>query len=106
MTGKAVLLSRRFDRDGAIRIPFLSAMAMMGARDSERASYPEIVDTLAQYGAQGARDAQALFRCVVCNVMISNVDDDLRNHGFLWQGTGLSTSHPCAAAHWALMLPR
>nr|UVY99781.1 hypothetical protein K4M19_00091 [Agrobacterium fabrum] len=33
VAGKAVMLSRRFDRNGAIRIPFLSAMAMMGARD-------------------------------------------------------------------------
>lgn len=41
VAGKAVLLSQRFDRDGATRIPFLSAMAMMGARDGERGSYPE-----------------------------------------------------------------
>ena len=36
VAGKKVLLSRRFDRQGAIRIPFLSAMAMMGAQDGER----------------------------------------------------------------------
>src|ERR1700761_6343524 len=86
VAGKAVLLSRRFDRNGAIRIPFLSAMAMMGARDGERGSYPEIVDALAQYGAQGKTDAHALYRRVVFNVLISNVDDHLRNHGFLWLG--------------------
>lgn len=44
VAGKTVMLSRRFDRTGAIRIPFLSAMAMMGAKDGERGSYPEIVD--------------------------------------------------------------
>jgi serine/threonine-protein kinase HipA len=38
------MLSRRFDRKGTTRIPFLSAMAMMGARDGERGSCPEIVD--------------------------------------------------------------
>ncbi len=47
------MLSRRFDRAGATRIPFLSAMAMLGAKDGERGSYPEIVDALAQHGAQG-----------------------------------------------------
>ena len=26
------------------------------------------------------------YRRVVCNVLISNVDDHLRNHGFLWPG--------------------
>ena len=86
VAGKAVMLSRRFDRKGAIRIPFLSAMAMMGARDGERGSCPEIVDTLAQHGAKGKADAHALYRRVVFNVLISNVDDHLRNNGFLWVG--------------------
>ena len=93
VAGKAVMLSRRFDRDGVIRIPFLSAMAMMGTKDGERGSYPEIVDALARHGAQGKTDAHALYRRVVFNVLISNVDDHLRNHGFLWLGkTGWSLS--------------
>ncbi|TGQ50192.1 type II toxin-antitoxin system HipA family toxin [Mesorhizobium sp. M1C.F.Ca.ET.193.01.1.1] len=86
VAGKPVMLSRRFDRDDGYRIPFLSAMAMMGARDGEHGSYPEMVDALAQHGAQGKTDAQALYRRVVFNVLISNVDDHLRNHGFLWLG--------------------
>ncbi len=86
VAGKKVMLSRRFDRRGAIRIPFLSAMAMMGARDGERGSYPEIVDVLAEHGARGKTDACALYRRVVFNVLISNTDDHLRNHGFLWLG--------------------
>ncbi len=31
-------------------------------------------------------DAQALYRRVVFNALISNVDDHLRNHGFQWLG--------------------
>jgi serine/threonine-protein kinase HipA len=50
-------------------------MAMLGARDGERGSYPEIVDALTQYGAQEKRDAHALYRRVVFNVLISNLDD-------------------------------
>jgi serine/threonine-protein kinase HipA len=93
VAGKAVLLSRRFDRTGAIRIPFLSAMSMTASRDGERGSYPEIVDVLTRHGAQAKSDAQALYRRVVFNVMISNVDDHLRNHGFLWlDRTGWSLS--------------
>lgn len=84
VAGKAVLLSRRFDRAGTVRIPFLSAMAMLGARDGERSSYPEMVDTLTRHGAQARSDAHALYRRVAFNVLISNVDDHLRNHGFLW----------------------
>lgn len=86
VAGKAVLLSRRFDRQDGTRIPFLSAMAMMSAKDGEQGSYPEIVDSLVQHGAQAKTDARALYRRVVFNVLISNVDDHLRNHGFLWLG--------------------
>lgn len=84
VAGKAVLVSRRFDREkSGHRIPFLSAMAMLGARDGERGSYPEMVDSLARHGGQATKDAHALYRRVAFNVLVSNVDDHLRNHGFL-----------------------
>lgn len=94
VAGKKVLLSRRFDREGPVRVPFLSAMAMLQARDGERRSYPELVDALAEHGACGKTDAQALYRRVVFNVLVSNVDDHLRNHGFLWRGQGGWTLSP------------
>jgi serine/threonine-protein kinase HipA len=40
--GKHVILIRRFDRAGSVRIPFLSAMSMLGANDNEQHSYLEI----------------------------------------------------------------
>lgn len=83
VAGKAVLLSRRFDREESRRVPFLSAMAMMGAKDGERGSYPEMVDALSSQGAQAKRDTRELYRRVAFNVLVSNVDDHLRNHGFL-----------------------
>ncbi len=83
VAGKAVLLSRRFDREGEQRIPFLSAMAMLGARDGEGGSYPEMVDALARHGARAKQDSHELYRRVAFNVLVSNVDDHLRNHGFL-----------------------
>jgi serine/threonine-protein kinase HipA len=58
-------------------------MAMTGSQDGERGSYPEIVDTLTRNGARVKDDTQELYRRVVFNVLISNVDDHLRNHGFL-----------------------
>lgn len=88
VAGKPVLLSRRFDRDQGWRIPFLSAMSMTGSRDGERGSYPELVDALTAHGAQAKEDAWQLYRRVVFNVLVSNVDDHLRNHGFLWSGQG------------------
>lgn len=83
VAGKAVLLSRRFDREEGRRIPFLSAMAMLGAKDGEGGGYPEMVDVLGSHGAQATEDAHELYRRVAFNVLVSNVDDHLRNHGFL-----------------------
>ena len=51
VAGRPVLLSRRFDRDGERRIPFVSALSMMGLKDGEHGSYPELVDILTQQGA-------------------------------------------------------
>lgn len=49
---KSILLLRRFDRVDDARIPFLSAMSMLGANDNETRSYLEFVDALRQYGAE------------------------------------------------------
>jgi serine/threonine-protein kinase HipA len=94
VAGKAVLLSRRFDRAGDRRIPFLSAMAMLGAKDGAGGSYPEMVDALGTHGAQATKDAHALYRRVAFNVLVSNGDDHLRNHGFLRQGKAGWTLSP------------
>jgi len=83
---KPVLLLRRFDREGNTRIPFLSAMSMLDARDNEARSYLEFVDTLRQHGAAPKQDMEALWRRIVFSILISNTDDHLRNHGFLWTG--------------------
>ena len=83
---KQVLLLRRFDRDGARRIPFLSAMSMLGSKDNETRSYLEIVDALRQHGSAPKADMEALWRRLVFNILISNSDDHLRNHGFLYAG--------------------
>ena len=84
--GKPVLLLRRFDRDGGARMPFLSAMSMLGAQNNETRSYLEFVDVLRQHGAAPKEDMGALWRRIVFSVLISNTDDHLRNHGFLWAG--------------------
>jgi len=84
---KTILLLRRFDREGQRRIPFLSAMSMLGARDHESHSYLEIADALRQFGAQPDGDSQELWRRIVFNVLVSNTDDHLRNHGFLYVGS-------------------
>jgi serine/threonine-protein kinase HipA len=86
IAGKSVLLVRRFDRANGIRLPFLSAMSMLEAKDNEQRSYLEIVDALRRHGAAPKEDIRELWRRIVFNVLISNTDDHLRNHGFLYAG--------------------
>ena len=86
VAGKSVLLLRRFDREQGMRLPFLSAMSMLDARDNEARSYLEFVDVLRQHGAAPKEDMYGLWRRIVFSLLISNTDDHLRNHGFLWAG--------------------
>jgi serine/threonine-protein kinase HipA len=44
------------------------------------------VDVLRQHGASAKEDMHALWRRIVFNILISNTDDHLRNHGFLYDG--------------------
>ena len=83
---RPVLLLRRFDREEGTRVPFLSAMSMLDAKDNEARSYLEFVDVLRQHGAAPKEDMHALWRRIVFSILISNTDDHLRNHGFLWAG--------------------
>jgi serine/threonine-protein kinase HipA len=82
---KSVLILRRFDRSGDNRIPFLSAMSLLGAKDNDSHSYLEIVYAILQHGANPNSDMEELWRRIVFTVLISNTDDHLRNHGFLYE---------------------
>jgi serine/threonine-protein kinase HipA len=59
---------------------------MLGATDHETRSYLEIADAIQRYGAAPTEDLHQLWRRIVFSVLISNTDDHLRNHGFLYEG--------------------
>lgn len=86
VAGRDVLLLSRFDREGTARIPFLSAISLLDAFDGEMRSYVEIADAIRQHGARPVADLQDLWKRLVLSVLISNTDDHLRNHGFLYSG--------------------
>lgn len=85
---KPVLLLRRFDRAGVTRVPFMSALTALGASDNEEHSYLELIDVLRREGAEVEADLRQLWRRVVFNLLVSNTDDHLRNHGFLRASAG------------------
>ena len=86
-----VAVIRRFDRrsDGT-RIPYVSAATLLGAERDDPAehTYTDIVDALRIHGGDARRDIEELFRRIAFSILINNVDDHLRNHGFLHIGHG------------------
>jgi serine/threonine-protein kinase HipA len=85
---KPVLIERRFDRAGTQRIPYMSALTALGARDGELRSYLDIANVLRQIGSSPKHDLEQLWRRMVFNILVSNTDDHLRNHAFLHDGNG------------------
>ncbi|MGH7283869.1 MAG: type II toxin-antitoxin system HipA family toxin [Polyangiaceae bacterium] len=85
-------LTKRFDRsEGGGRIHFASAMTLLDRRDGEEdGSYLDLAELLARQGTKPARDLEQLWRRIVFFVCVSNVDDHLRNHGFLLSRDGWS----------------
>jgi len=77
--------ARRFDRDGAERRLYASAMTLTGKQDHDDASYLDVALAIADHGATGyiGADLEQLFRRVMFNVLTAHRDDHLRNHGFL-----------------------
>jgi serine/threonine-protein kinase HipA len=86
-------LSKRFDRttEGR-RIHFSSAMTLLQRVDGDDAnsgvSYLDLVGFIKSNGSDVRWNLEELFRRVLFNVCVSNTDDHLRNHGFIWTDTG------------------
>ena len=80
----------RFDRAGDFnRIPYLSAKSMLQANRDDEHAYTEIVDAINSKCLAAKQDSQQLWRRLVFNYLITNVDDHLQNLGFLHVGKGL-----------------
>ncbi len=84
VAGRPVALITRFDRHSGQRIPFLSAMSLLGLNDGDEATYTDIAEAIRMYSSEPTEDLHELWRRIVFGVMIGNLDDHLRNHGFLY----------------------
>jgi serine/threonine-protein kinase HipA len=88
VAGRPVALITRFDRQGGQRIPFLSAMSLLGLNDGDEATYTDIAECIRMYSSEPVADLHELWRRIVFGVLIGNLDDHLRNHGFLYDKDG------------------
>lgn len=82
-----VALIQRFDRRGSARIPYISARTALGKTGTELGSYTEIVDFMRTVAPDPQLDFEELYRRMVFTVLVSNKDDHLKNHGFLYVGS-------------------
>lgn len=86
---RTVLFLRRFDRNmNGNRIPYMSAMTALEATDGEGGDWVDLVEWVRLNGA----DSGELWRRAVFGVLVGNVDDHLRNHGFLRRNGSWSLS--------------
>ena len=84
---QTVLLVERFDRTaGALcggRVPYLSAMSLLGARDGATCDYAEVAEAMEPFVGDVSGQIRELLRRIVFSIAVHNTDDHLRNLGFL-----------------------
>lgn len=86
-------LTKRFDRTETSRLHFTSALTQLGYYDGDYdASYLELAQFLTEHGSNTKKDLAQLWRRIVFNIAVSNTDDHLRNHGFIYQKGGWTLS--------------
>lgn len=92
----STFLTKRFDRNLQQRVHFASAMTLLGKVDGNHAdsgaTYLELAEFISQYGVNPDVDLKELWRRIVFSIAVSNTDDHLRNHGFLFTPNGWNLS--------------
>lgn len=91
-SGRAVLVSERFDRaEGGRRLGYVSARTAFGLGahdDGARETYEDFADVIDEWSVSPANDLREMFARIALTVLVNNVDDHWRNHGFLRDDRG------------------
>ncbi|MGV8859311.1 type II toxin-antitoxin system HipA family toxin [Rhodoglobus sp.] len=89
--GKSVLVVERFDRtEPRSRRGYISGATALGigANDTSTRTYEDFADAIGSLSTDPSADLREMFSRVALTVLINNVDDHWRNHGFLRDGGG------------------
>ena len=81
-----IALIRRFDRRGDTRIPYISARTALDWQSEEGGFYTDIADVIRQISSKPVEDLHELWRRIIFTILVSNKDDHLKNHGFIYAG--------------------
>lgn len=76
------LIIPRFDRDGDARVPYISAMTLLGKTDHESSDLLEILNALESLSSDD-EDLKEMWRRAAFGAIINNTDDHTRNHGLI-----------------------
>jgi serine/threonine-protein kinase HipA len=100
---RSVLLVARFDRTPeGNRLHYMSANTLIGidVLSSDRReyktsySYPGIAEAMRPINDFASRDSHELFRRMILNILVGNVDDHMRNHALLMRTPGRFSLSP------------
>lgn len=87
----STFLTKRFDRDNiGNRIHLMSAMTALGMTDgnTDGAGYLDIAGQIEQISASPKTDLKEIWKRMSFNILTSDCDDHLRNHGFILREDG------------------
>lgn len=94
-----VFMVKRFDRKKTENsysiLHYVSALTLLGKDETESpmTGYGDIASVIMKHGPENnTATRQELFRRMVFNILISNIDDHLRNHGFVYEGGSYNLS--------------
>ncbi|MDP2779486.1 type II toxin-antitoxin system HipA family toxin, partial [Devosia sp.] len=87
-TTSPIALIRRFDREGTARIPYISARTALERHGTEQGAYTDLAQFIQQHSDNPRADLHELWSRIVFTILVTNTDDHLKNHGFVYAGEG------------------
>ena len=84
-----VAIIRRFDRNEGKRRHYISAQTMLDLPDTSGSSYTEIADAIREHAGgeeQVLGELRELHQRILFTILVSNNDDHMKNHGFVYSG--------------------
>ena len=82
-------LFSRFDRRGGGRVPYISARTALGKVGHSSGFYTDIADIIRTISARPGDDLREIWRRMVFGILVTNTNDHLKNHGFIYAGQNL-----------------
>lgn len=70
-------------------MPYISARTALGVVGSATGFYTDIADVIRMISARPAEDLRELWRRMTFGILVTNTDDHLKNHGFIYVGANM-----------------